>query len=385
LDLFHCLSFLDLKTFLSKHTKKIQNIDQEIKPFIRHPEAWSFCDYADNLTIALHICVALVRQTLGFSVVDHSISNGTCNEEKYFSKFNTIFNLQSGAIFELGSEKNSDDRLKKTLDELDNVFKATAKLWKDRLSFPNEKINVREIDLAFQFIFMLWLSKDVSDKQKKMNAISNPLQQVYVPFTDWLIEYNNQLYDPDWKLVLEPIIKPEDLREVYVQLENLWSYARDTDKDQIPFESLSAKLHQIDPAIINLMTDRLHNLLYLLPIYVERREETPETVADQFPNGHSVVNERGTETLKPVADQSPNAQSIVDEREKKTSKPYFFDDMLRARLIRKGKDLTDEYPELNCGHSFWSFKQDVKNGGPVKFADKDMEIFLNSFKKEGNK
>lgn len=252
IDLMHYLTYVDL-----------QNMIYFENALVREWESWTVNDFHTNLLLAFHIYLANVRKLFkdendldyryqGEGKVERPFIDKQPRECKKVTLFTGV--IGTSQIVDKADQGKHEDARKSLKDELNGYLK--------RCSGHGSKHSMFAPDFRFsvKLIFMQWLSGDVATKNKQLERILPGLQKLEIPFNEWLIEYNNHLFDKEWKLSLEPSLKCKHIEDTAEKVFEL-SKNLHIDEDGISWDTLAAALR--DPKMERVKTGavRLSNLL----------------------------------------------------------------------------------------------------------------------------
>jgi len=130
-----------------------------------------------------------------------------------------------------------------------------------------------DLDYASSWIFMRWLTRDVSEKNDKLTRILPGLRKIEIPFEKWLIEYESHLFDCDWRLRLEPSLTTAFIKHLLSSARDLSTGIHQPKEEGIAWDSLAASVREPDMERVKTAAVRLSSLMRL---YSEKTpEETP--------------------------------------------------------------------------------------------------------------
>ena len=267
-DLMHYLTYVDLRDLPESGWRNCAT---------RQWESWTVEDFHSNLLLAFHIYLANIRflihdppnpdasddldyRYLAYGKVERPFGDGAhvgveCQVVGMFTDLIGAASSTVDAKPKAGSQGEGADKTGKHLfSKLDEYLKRCQDYGGDH------SMLAADFRFSVKLIFMQWLSGDVDCKNITLKRISPGLKKLEIPFDEWLIEYNNHLFDKDWKLCLEPSLKQKhilDTAEKAFQLRK----SLHRDEPRIPWETLAAALR--DPKMERVKTSaaRLSNLL----------------------------------------------------------------------------------------------------------------------------
>ena len=229
-----------------------------------HLEARTIEQYHANLSQAFQFYLRCVRPVLGLPLFD---SRALATTEKLAGARAFLKELQE----DLGPKEAGDggpqdkDAARKSRETafagLKRSVDKVVSLWRRRHR-QDGGILAPDLQFAIRFMLMQWLSGDVSTKHGKLVRLQAGLRKLDIPFTDWMIEYSNQLFDDQWRVRIEPSFRPDKLDLMLRAATKLWDRVQTSDK-QLPWESLAAEVREPSMAVVRTVANRLDNLLFL--------------------------------------------------------------------------------------------------------------------------
>lgn len=270
--LFRCLARIDLRGLVVEPEGLRWTEDESIA---REWSSWSLEAFHLNLLRAFHIYLVIVRRLwCGERELDYRYAAaggfeqafraapGDSEEEARQSQlvwFSTLLapgsDVPSVACRPLPQDKRpATPIIANYMQEL----RSHAQDCKPRLG--RHTMSSEAFDLAVRLIFMQWLSNDIRTKNDALGRIRDGLAKLEIKFDEWMIEYNNHLFDASWYLRLEPNLEQEDLLLVADKMFHLRSGLHRRD-EFLPWETLAASVRYLDIDRVKTAASRFGNLL----------------------------------------------------------------------------------------------------------------------------
>ena len=213
------------------------------------------------------------------------------------------------------SEKSytEEDLKKKLRGELNDFNKARR---------DTNSVQWDELEYAVRWMFMRWLMKDVSKKNKQLTRIKPGLQKLEIPFDGWFIEYDSHLFTEDWIFCLEPNLNRQFMDELVEKLFSL-KEAIHQQEESLPWDTLAAALREPTMERVRTATVRLASLLR---VYRGLDCETPSE--KQLHYGHLLQ----AELAEDKSSDGPAIETSLSAWKLKGTKPEKLADFLELVL-----------------------------------------------------
>lgn len=278
--LMHSLTFVVLDGQREKRRSDDRGVPRSLKlpPRRPHLEAWSVEEYHANLLHAFQFYLRCVRRVLRSPVFDSEVLNGTGSRKGAPGFLGGLYRiLRFGELQDRKKGEGKPDLgepqqvgrgsgdLISALDILAGSVKEVVRLWREKHR-QHGGIETMDLEFAVRFMFMQWLSSDIREKSGKLEKLQAGLRKLDIPFTHWMIEYSNQLFDHEWHVRIEPSLKGEELDTMLRGALDLWGGVQTRDH-QIPWESLAARVREPKRDRVRSAANRLDNLLFLYESY----------------------------------------------------------------------------------------------------------------------
>jgi hypothetical protein len=283
LELFRFLLRIDLVHVVPDGTGGYSS-DDGVDSVFRRTRSWPVKQYVDNLMVAFHVYLANVRRLWEEDErLDYRFKAAGNVEASYGDMHNPEKQslISKCIVIQKASEADSIDAAKAAeIDEegaLERLKYEIGQYVDSRRCYSDNKRSIDCVDFQFavRLIFMQWLSNDVYRKNEMLKRIMPGLSKLGVPFRRWLIEYENQLFDSDWFMAIEPNL---DVKYVIKVCEKVYELRSSLRRDpSIPWEALAAALHEPKKERAKSAAARLSNMMRVLRYLPEESERSLPT------------------------------------------------------------------------------------------------------------